>query len=108
MSTPAPAPGSARSANRRPNRISCSCPNKTRPTAPTSAALPPPPVWRRRSRFASRSYDIVSGPGLYALDDKQYDVAAGDALLMRPGSTHALQQTGEQPLVLLLAYTASK
>jgi len=27
---------------------------------------------------------------------------------MRPGSTHALQQTGEQPLVLLLAYTASK
>ncbi|OLH09686.1 hypothetical protein DXO015_19375 [Xanthomonas oryzae pv. oryzae] len=69
---------------------------------------PPPPVWRRRSRFASRSYDIVSGPGLYALDGKQYDVAAGDALLMRPGSTHALQQTGEQPLVLLLAYTASK
>ncbi|WP_409350873.1 cupin domain-containing protein [Xanthomonas axonopodis] len=53
-------------------------------------------------------YSIVSGRGLYALDGKQYQVAAGDALLTRPGSTHALQQTGEEPLVLLLAYTASK
>ncbi|WP_017167574.1 GDSL-type esterase/lipase family protein [Xanthomonas phaseoli] len=53
-------------------------------------------------------YYIVSGRGLYALDGKQYQVAAGDALLTRPGSTHALQQTGEEPLVLLLAYTASK
>ncbi|MGS0547047.1 hypothetical protein ACQR5S_01275 [Xanthomonas oryzae pv. oryzicola] len=42
------------------------------------------------------------------MDGKQYGVAAGDALLTRPGSTHALQQTGEQPLVPLLAYTASK
>lgn len=51
-------------------------------------------------------YYIVSGRGLYALDGKQYQVAAGDALLTRPGSTHALQQTGEEPLVLLLAYLA--
>ncbi|WP_349811503.1 GDSL-type esterase/lipase family protein [Xanthomonas dyei] len=49
-------------------------------------------------------YYIVSGRGLYALDGKQYDIAAGDALLTRPGSTHALQQTGDAPLVLLLAY----
>ncbi|PPV06009.1 GDSL-type esterase/lipase family protein [Xanthomonas bromi] len=53
-------------------------------------------------------YDIVSGRGLYALDGKHYAVAAGDALLTRPGSTHALQQIGEDPLVLLLAYTASR
>ncbi|MEQ7895295.1 GDSL-type esterase/lipase family protein [Xanthomonas arboricola] len=51
-------------------------------------------------------YYIVSGRGLYALDGKQYQVTAGDALLTRPGSTHALQQTGEEPLVLLLAYLA--
>ncbi|MGQ5370765.1 GDSL-type esterase/lipase family protein [Xanthomonas arboricola pv. corylina] len=51
-------------------------------------------------------YYIVSGRGLYALDGKQYQVNAGDALLTRPGSTHALQQTGEEPLVLLLAYLA--
>ncbi|WP_435014191.1 GDSL-type esterase/lipase family protein [Xanthomonas arboricola] len=51
-------------------------------------------------------YYIVSGRGLYALDGKQYQVTAGDALLTRPGSTHALQQTGDEPLVLLLAYLA--
>ncbi|RXT69503.1 rhamnogalacturonan acetylesterase, partial [Pseudomonas syringae] len=49
-------------------------------------------------------YYIVSGRGLYALDGKQYEVAPGNARLTRPGSTHALQQTGEEPLVLLLAY----
>ncbi len=49
-------------------------------------------------------YYIVSGRGLYALDGKQYEVGPGHALLTRPGSTHALQQSGEQPLVLLLAY----
>ncbi|MCC4585576.1 GDSL-type esterase/lipase family protein [Xanthomonas sp. NCPPB 1067] len=49
-------------------------------------------------------YYIVSGRGLYALDGKQYEVAAGDALLTRPGSTHALQQTGEEDLIVLLAY----
>lgn len=49
-------------------------------------------------------YYVVSGRGLYALDGKQYEVAAGDALLTRAGSTHALQQTGEAPLVILLSY----
>ncbi|WP_426804564.1 GDSL-type esterase/lipase family protein [Stenotrophomonas sp. SrG] len=49
-------------------------------------------------------YYIVSGQGSYVLDGKQYDVAAGDALLTRAGSLHALQQRGEQDLVVLLAY----
>ncbi|MGH8036454.1 MAG: GDSL-type esterase/lipase family protein [Stenotrophomonas sp.] len=49
-------------------------------------------------------YYIVSGQGSYVLDGRQYDVAAGDALLTRPGSLHALQQVGEQDLVVLLAY----
>ena len=49
-------------------------------------------------------YYIVSGQGSYVLDGKQYDVAAGDALLTRVGSLHALQQRGEQDLVVLLAY----
>ena len=52
-------------------------------------------------------YYIVSGRGLYALDGKQYDVGPGHALLTRPGSTHALQQVGEEPLVVLLAYPAA-
>ncbi|MEA9712579.1 GDSL-type esterase/lipase family protein [Xanthomonas campestris] len=53
-------------------------------------------------------YYIVSGRGLYALDGQQYEVAAGDALLTRPGSTHALQQVGEEDLVILLTYLAAK
>jgi len=49
-------------------------------------------------------YYIVSGEGSYVLDGKQHDVRAGHALLTRPGSHHALQQRGEQDLVVLLAY----
>ena len=49
-------------------------------------------------------YYIVSGRGSYVLDGKQHDVQAGHALLTRTGSTHALQQVGEEDLVVLLAY----
>ncbi|MET7142594.1 cupin domain-containing protein [Xanthomonas sp. PPL139] len=49
-------------------------------------------------------YYIVSGHGSYVLDGTQYDVRAGHALLTRPGSRHALQQVGDEPLVLLLVY----
>ncbi|NIJ70239.1 GDSL-type esterase/lipase family protein [Xanthomonas sp. 60] len=49
-------------------------------------------------------YYIVSGEGSYVLDGQQFDVRAGHALLTRPGSLHALQQRGEEDLVVLLAY----
>lgn len=49
-------------------------------------------------------YYIVSGWGWYVLDGKQYEVTAGDALLTRTGSMHALQQRGDDDLVVLLAY----
>jgi lysophospholipase L1-like esterase/quercetin dioxygenase-like cupin family protein len=49
-------------------------------------------------------YYVVSGTGLYALDGRQYQVGPGDALLTRPGSTHALQQQGADDLVILLGY----
>jgi len=49
-------------------------------------------------------YYVVSGRGSYVLDGQQHDVRAGHALLTRPGSSHALQQVGEDDLVLLLAY----
>ena len=51
-------------------------------------------------------YYIVSGRGHYVLDGTAYDVGPGHALLTRAGSTHALQQHGEEDLVLLLAYPA--
>ncbi|MDG2523976.1 cupin domain-containing protein [Stenotrophomonas sp. HITSZ_GD] len=49
-------------------------------------------------------YYVMRGRGLYALDGKQYEVGPGDALLTRAGSTHAIQQTGDEPLELMLAY----
>lgn len=49
-------------------------------------------------------YYIVSGQGSYVLDGTQHHVRAGHALLTRAGSTHALQQVGEEDLVVLLAY----
>jgi lysophospholipase L1-like esterase/quercetin dioxygenase-like cupin family protein len=49
-------------------------------------------------------YYIVSGQGSYVLDGKQHDVRAGHALLTRTGSSHALQQVGEEDLVVLLVY----
>ncbi|WP_305804787.1 GDSL-type esterase/lipase family protein [Stenotrophomonas sp. YIM B06876] len=52
-------------------------------------------------------YYIVSGHGLYVLDGRQYVVGPGHALLTRSGSTHALQQAGNEDLVVLLAYPAA-
>jgi lysophospholipase L1-like esterase/mannose-6-phosphate isomerase-like protein (cupin superfamily) len=52
-------------------------------------------------------YYVVAGRGRYVLDGSQYDVAPGNAMLTRAGSTHAIEQVGEEDLVLLLAYPAS-
>jgi len=52
-------------------------------------------------------YYVVSGRGRYLLDGQAHDVAAGDAMLTRSGSTHAIEQQGDEDLVLLLAYPAS-
>ena len=49
-------------------------------------------------------YYVVSGRGRYVLDGTIRDVGPGDAMLTRAGSTHALMQDGEAPLVILLAY----
>ncbi|MGH8054697.1 MAG: GDSL-type esterase/lipase family protein [Stenotrophomonas sp.] len=53
-------------------------------------------------------YYIVSGRGMYVLDGRQYEVGPGHALLTRSGSTHALQQTGDDDLVVMLAYPTGR
>lgn len=50
-------------------------------------------------------YYVISGRGRYTLDGKDYDVGPGDAMLTRPGSSHAIRQTGGEDLVLLIAYS---
>ena len=49
-------------------------------------------------------YYVVGGRGRYIVDGTIRDVGAGDAMLVRPGSTHAIQQAGDDDLVLLIAY----
>lgn len=49
-------------------------------------------------------YYVLSGHGTYILDGAVHDVDAGDVLLTRSGSTHALQQSGEEDLVILITY----
>ena len=52
-------------------------------------------------------YYVLSGQGRYVLDGQVHEVAAGHAMLTRPGSTHAIEQQGDAELVLLIAYPAS-
>ena len=49
-------------------------------------------------------YYVLSGRGVMALDDKPITVEPGTAILTRPGSSHGLKQTGDQDLVILIAY----
>jgi len=49
-------------------------------------------------------YYVLSGRGIYVLDGSVHDVAGGDVMLTRSGSTHALQQVGEEDLVILITY----
>ena len=38
------------------------------------------------------------------LDDKPVEIGPGTAVLTRPGSSHGLKQTGNEDLVVLIAY----
>jgi lysophospholipase L1-like esterase/mannose-6-phosphate isomerase-like protein (cupin superfamily) len=50
-------------------------------------------------------YYVVSGRGAYVLDGVEREVGPGDAMLTRPGSVHALNQLGDDDLVVLIGYT---
>jgi mannose-6-phosphate isomerase-like protein (cupin superfamily) len=49
-------------------------------------------------------YYIISGTGQMQMNGKTFPVNAGDAILTRPGSSHALKQTGNDDLVIIIAY----
>ena len=50
-------------------------------------------------------YYVLSGRGTMTVDDKNFDVGPGTAILTRPGSSHGLKQIGSEDLVLLINYT---
>jgi mannose-6-phosphate isomerase-like protein (cupin superfamily) len=50
---------------------------------------------------AEELYYFVSGAGRMRLGDDEADVAAGDCVVIPPGTPHKLLNTGTAPLVLL-------
>lgn len=53
-------------------------------------------------------YYVLSGRGRYILDGVVHEVGAGDALLTRTGSTHSIQQAGDEDLVILIVYLSAQ
>jgi mannose-6-phosphate isomerase-like protein (cupin superfamily) len=49
-------------------------------------------------------YYILSGKGTMQMNDKEFPVTSGDAILTLPGSSHGLKQVGNEDLVLLISY----
>jgi mannose-6-phosphate isomerase-like protein (cupin superfamily) len=49
-------------------------------------------------------YYVLSGTGTMVLDGRTVDITPGTAVLTRPGSSHSLQQTGTDDLVVLINY----
>lgn len=51
-------------------------------------------------------YYVVSGTGIMKMNNDSFAMKAGDAVLTRPGSSHSLQQTGSENLVIIINYLA--
>lgn len=49
-------------------------------------------------------YYILSGTGIMKMNGDSFAVKAGDGILTRPGSSHGLQQTGTDSLVVIINY----
>jgi mannose-6-phosphate isomerase-like protein (cupin superfamily) len=49
-------------------------------------------------------YYIISGAGEMQMNGKSFTVKTGDAILTRPGSSHGLKQTGNEDLIIIIAY----
>jgi mannose-6-phosphate isomerase-like protein (cupin superfamily) len=49
-------------------------------------------------------YYIISGTGIMNMNGESFAVKAGDAILTRPGSSHDLQQTGNEDLAIIINY----
>ena len=54
-----------------------------------------------RHRESEELYHILSGIGRMTLGDEEFSIAPGDTLLIPPGTTHCLRNTGIKPLRLL-------
>ncbi|WP_227878384.1 cupin domain-containing protein [Arthrobacter dokdonensis] len=49
-------------------------------------------------------YIVIEGAGRMRVDDETFDIAAGDSVLARVGTTHDLRNTGDGPLKMLIVW----
>jgi mannose-6-phosphate isomerase-like protein (cupin superfamily) len=56
---------------------------------------------------AEEIYYIMSGEGEMTMNNKTFEVHAGDAILTLPGSSHGLKQTGTEDLIVIINYEKS-
>jgi mannose-6-phosphate isomerase-like protein (cupin superfamily) len=67
-------------------------------TLPPGCAVTP-----HHHREIEEIYYIVSGNGLMTVGDETREVEAGDAVYVPRGQRHTLENTGNQPITLLVA-----
>ncbi len=49
-------------------------------------------------------YIVIEGAGRMRIDDETFDVATGDSVLARVGTSHDLRNTGDGPLKILVVW----
>jgi mannose-6-phosphate isomerase-like protein (cupin superfamily) len=56
-----------------------------------------------RHRVTEEIYHVTAGTGLMRLGDATFEIAAGDTVVIRPGTAHAVRNTGTSALTILCA-----
>ncbi len=68
------------------------------------ATVPPGAQTRlHRHRATEEIYHVTEGRGAMRLGEAVFDVAAGDTVLIAPGTPHSIRNTGTSPLRILCA-----
>jgi mannose-6-phosphate isomerase-like protein (cupin superfamily) len=68
------------------------------------ATVPPGRETRlHRHRQTEEIYHVTEGTGAMRLGETEFVVAAGDTVLIRPGTAHAIRNTGASALKILCA-----
>lgn len=63
--------------------------------------------WHRHGPDDEELYIIIDGHGSMSVDDQRFVVAAGDVVINRPGGAHGLENTGAQPLRMVVVDVAT-
>lgn len=68
------------------------------------ATVPPGCETRlHRHTVTEEIYHVTAGTGLMRLGNAEFTVATGDTVLIRPGTAHAIRNTGPSALTILCA-----